>query len=41
MEYDPNVYEMWISCRYGGDVTDERDGLFVDRLILRRTGQRR
>ena len=38
MEYDPNVYEMWISCKYGGDVTDEQKGLFVDRLILRRVG---
>jgi hypothetical protein len=27
---------MWISCKYGGDVTDPEKGLFVDRLVLRR-----
>ena len=36
LETNPNFYEMWISCKYGGDVTDSEKGLFVDRLILRR-----
>ena len=36
LEKDPNRYEMWISCKYGGDVTDSEKGLFIDRLILRR-----
>ncbi|MBQ3342311.1 MAG: DUF4838 domain-containing protein [Kiritimatiellae bacterium] len=36
MESDPNWYEMWVSCKYGGDVADPEKGLFVDRLVLRR-----
>ncbi len=36
LDRDPNWYEMWISCKYGGDVADPEKGLFVDRLILRR-----
>ena len=41
LDADPNWYEMWISCKYGGDVADPEKGLFVDRLVLRRREKQR
>ncbi len=38
MAEDPNWYEFWLSAKYNGDPfsNDEKEGLFVDRLLLRR-----
>ena len=38
MAEDPNWYEFWLSVKYNGDPfsKNEKEGLFIDRLLLRR-----